>query len=64
MGQWVKNPTALAWVTVEEWIQSPAWHSGLKYLVVAMAAAWVAAAAAAQIQFLVQEFPYAADVAI
>ena len=26
MAQWVKNPTA------EAWIQSPTWHSGLKEL--------------------------------
>ena len=29
----VKNPTAAAQGTVEAWVQSPAWHSGLKDLV-------------------------------
>ena len=28
--QWVKNLIAVAWVTVEVQIWSPAWHSGLK----------------------------------
>ena len=31
--QWVKNPTAVAQVTVEEQVQSLAQHSGLKDLV-------------------------------
>ena len=30
VAQWVKNPTAAAWVDVEMQIQSQAWHSGLK----------------------------------
>ena len=30
MVQWVKNPTAANWVTVEVWVQSPSWHSELK----------------------------------
>ena len=30
MMQWVKNLTAAAQVTVEAWVQSPAWSSGLK----------------------------------
>ena len=30
VAQWVKNSTAAAWVAVEVWVQSPAWHSGLK----------------------------------
>ena len=30
MVQWLKNVTAAAWVTAEVWVQSPAWHSGLK----------------------------------
>ena len=29
---WVKNLTAAAQVTVEAWVQSPVWHSGLKDL--------------------------------
>ena len=28
--QWVKNLTAVAWVSAEVWVQSPAWRSGLK----------------------------------
>ena len=32
MAQWVKNPTTVAWVTVEAPVQSPAQHSGLKVL--------------------------------
>ena len=30
---WVKNPTSEAWVTVEVWVLSLAWYSGLKDLV-------------------------------
>ena len=30
MAQWVKNPTAAAWVATEAWVQSPAQHSLLK----------------------------------
>ena len=32
MVQWVKNTTAVAHVTLEVWVRSPAWHSGLKDL--------------------------------
>ena len=28
MGQWVKNPTAVAQDTVKAWVRSPAWCSG------------------------------------
>ena len=28
--QWVKNPTAMAQVAAEAWVQSPAWYSRLK----------------------------------
>ena len=28
--QWVKNLTVAAWVIVEGWVQSAAWHSGLR----------------------------------
>lgn len=28
MAQWVKNLNAVAWVTGEVWVQSPAQHSG------------------------------------
>ena len=30
MAQWVKNPSAVAQITVEAQDQSPAWHSGLR----------------------------------
>ena len=30
MVQWVKNLTAVAWVSAETWVLSLAWHSGLK----------------------------------
>ena len=33
MAQWVNNLTAAAQVTVEVWVQFPAWCSGLKDLV-------------------------------
>ena len=29
VAQWVKNLTAVAWVTAEVWVPSLAWHSGL-----------------------------------
>ena len=32
VAQCVKNPAAAAGVTVEEWVQSLAWCSGLKYM--------------------------------
>ena len=52
MLQWVKNLPAAAWVTVEAWVPSPAWSSGLKF------------SAVAQIQSLAWELPYAAGVAV
>ena len=33
VAQWVKNPTAAAWVATEAQVQSLAWKSGLKGLV-------------------------------
>ena len=33
MAQWVKNPTVVVWITVEVWVQSLAWCSKLKDLV-------------------------------
>ena len=33
MAQWDKSLTAAAWVTEEVRVQSPAWHGGLKDLV-------------------------------
>lgn len=32
VAQWVKDPTATAWVTIEAQVWSSAWCSGLKYL--------------------------------
>ena len=54
--QWVKSVTAAAWATAEAWVSSPAQHSGLKGSSVV--------AAAAQIQSLAQELPYAVGVTI
>ena len=34
MVQWVRNPTAAAWVAAEVWVLSPAQHNGLQDLVV------------------------------
>ena len=51
-----QNMTAVAWVSAELWVQSLAWHSGLKGSGVA--------AAVAQIQFLAWELPYAKGAAI
>ena len=50
MVQWVKNLPAMAQVAEEMWVQSPAQHSGLKYLALP--------------QQQTQELPYAMDVAI
>ena len=62
MAQWVKGPTAATWVTVEAQVPSLAWCSGLNGSSIAAAVAWVAAAA--QIQSLAQELPYAMDAAV
>ena len=51
--QWVKNLTAVAWVTAEAWVQSPVLCSGLKD-----------SALLAQIQSLAWELPYALGTAI
>ena len=48
MAQWVKNPTRVAWITVEEWVQFPAWHRYCPILA-------QVAVAMAQIQYLAQE---------
>ena len=50
MAQWVKNLTAVAWVTAEVWIQSPAWPQWVKGFGIV--------AAVAGIQSLAQELPY------
>ena len=55
MAQWVKNPTAVSWVTPEMSIQSPA-QWGLKDPTQVTALAWV--------QSLAWELPYAVDMAI
>ena len=62
MVQWVKNPTAVAWVAAEPWIQSLAWPSGLKDP--ASLQLQLQLAAKAQIQSLAQELPHASGVAI
>ena len=49
-GQWVKNPTAVAQLLVEVWVQSPAQHSGLKGCSIA-AVTWI--------QSMAVKFPYA-----
>ena len=54
--QWVKNPTAAAWVTAQMQVQSPAQQSGLKDLAQVKAVAWI--------QSLTWELPYAVSVAI
>lgn len=51
MAQWVKNLNAVAWVTGEVWVQSPAQHSGLKDLVLPQ----LLVTNAARIQSLAQE---------
>ena len=30
LAQWVKDPTAVAWVTAEVWVQSSVWRCGVK----------------------------------
>ena len=60
--QWDKNLSAAAQVAEEAWVWSLAWHSGLKDPVLPQLQAQ--AAAAAQIQSLAREFPYAPGAAI
>ena len=59
MGLWVKNPTAMARITVEAWVRSPAQPSGLKDL-----AFPDRIAIEARIQSLAWELPCAMGVAI
>lgn len=54
--QWTKNLTAVAWATVEVWIQSLAWHMGLR--------AFRVATAVTQIQSPAWELLYASGAAI
>ena len=56
MAQWVKNPTAAAWVATEAWVWSLAQYSGLKDL--------AQVAAETHIQSRAQELPYAAGAVI
>ena len=51
VAQWVKNPIAVAQVSMKAWVQSSTWCCVLK-------------AAAAQIQSLAQELPYAMSATI
>ena len=62
--QWVKNPTAVAWVAVDAQVQSPAQQSGLEDLVLLKPVVYAAAASAAWIQSLARELPYASGTAI
>ena len=55
MAQWVKNLTGVALASAEVWVQSSAWNTGLRIIIVA---------AMAGIQSLAQELPYALGVAI
>ena len=57
MVQWVKNLTAVVWVTLELWVPSLAQHSGLKDL--ALLEPLRKSAAVAGIQSLAQELLYA-----
>ena len=56
MAQEVKNLTAVAQVAEEAQVRSLGWHSGLKGSGVAAAAAWI--------QSLAQELPYAVGAAV
>lgn len=58
LAQWVKNPNASAWVAVEAQVRSLARRSALRISAVAQVSA------AARIQSLDQELPYAAGMAI
>ena len=60
-GTWVKDLTAVAWVAVEAQVRSPAWYSGLKDPGLPSEAQ---VTAAAWIQSLAQELPYAVSAAI
>ena len=62
MAQWVKNPTAAAWVTVKARVLSLAPLSGLKYL--ALPQLWRLIEAVAQIRSLAQELLYVTGVTI
>ena len=59
MAQQVKNLAAMAWVAAEAWVWSPAQYSGLKDSALPQLVT-----AAAQVQSLVQECPYATGAAI
>ena len=60
MAQWVKNPTAVAQVTAEAQVPSPA--QWIKESGIAAAALW--ATAAVRIQALAWKFPYVMGTAI
>ena len=62
MVQWVKNPTATAWVTVEAQVQFLSLVQWVKGSSIATAVVWVVDAA--WIQSLAQELPYSRDAAI
>ena len=57
VAQWVKNPTAMAWIAAEAWVPSLAQYSGLKATAARRSQLWL-------IQSLVQKLPYAMHSAI
>ena len=59
-GTVVKNPTAAAWVAVKAWVQSLAWHGGLR---IPHCHSCCVVTADAQIQSLAQELPFAVGTA-
>ena len=61
MAQWVKDPTAAAWVAAEAWVQSP---TGCSELRTRYCHCCGIGQAAALIQSLAWELAYAAGVAI
>ena len=60
MVQWVKNPTAVAWVTAEVWVFIPDLAQWIKRSSIVAAVAQVTAMAL--IQYLAQELPYAVEI--
>ena len=56
MAQWVKNPSAAAFVAVEVWVETPTSAEGWR---IRIAAAVAQITAVVRIQFLAQELPYA-----
>ena len=59
MAQWVKNPTAVALVAAEAWIQSLAWCKGLKDLMLQQL--WHSVQLQLRFSPWAHELPYATD---